>query len=363
MGTGIYLHLRTGANVAKKAATGRALLEFVWSYPQVGEAEECWAVKESLVLTGDLVGARKEPGLGVAIVTTELAQVAFRDHAIDRIKGVVAWAMARAERAPPYRMLAVLGRGTEHEETRLDRRHTFALGIVLARSQLLPDHVREYVKFAAEDQEPDGGWPTESLTTVSRLFTAIYAIEFLNLAVAGKALSSELASQAQRARAQGILWMIRERRQNGGLWSSAVMRNFAWDGAFATAWVLHRLANTVGQADGEWRDCLDEAAFGMVQAALDPRTWEGTPEIQRMRVEAKIAAAAQRASRVPTLSSRSRDAIAIYLSTWRARPRKALSMDLMDVSTAAFLVETLVSRVDVPALAASILRARAKAPR
>jgi hypothetical protein len=59
----------------------RSLLDFIWAYPLAGEAEASWAVKEGETLQGNLGTARERPALGVAIVTTELALLAFGDSA------------------------------------------------------------------------------------------------------------------------------------------------------------------------------------------------------------------------------------------------------------------------------------------
>lgn len=72
-------------------------------------------MKESKALLGDIGAARDQPGLGVAIVTTELALAAFGPLAAGRVDMCIHWAVGQAERQPPYR-IEIRDRGTIDSE-------------------------------------------------------------------------------------------------------------------------------------------------------------------------------------------------------------------------------------------------------
>ena len=321
------------------------LLAFIWSYPLTGENEASWAVKESTALRGDLGTARENPALGVAIVTTELALAAFGDVANSRIDLCVSWGVGHAQRHPPYQMLAA-NREPIHDEkvVKVDFRHTLAFAVILARTRKQRDYLLSHVRLALARQCEDGGWPSDSVMTISPVFTAFYGIELLHLASADSSIPVEISNAIPAARENALKWLMNQSGSDG-LWSSSVFRDFAWDRVFTAAWVLHRLAQTANVAVDGWRQCLDDAAFVMIQQALDSQSWLGASEAQRHRVEARIAAAASRAQLIPGLSSRSVDSLQLYLGSWVERAKHWLARlpaDELDVGTAAFLVDAMV---------------------
>jgi len=324
------------------------LLAYVWSYPLTGENEGAWAIKESAALRGKLGSARDEPSLGVAIVTTELALASFGEAADSRIDRCIMWAISRAEREPPYRMLVEDRNPADHtlEAVKPDFRHTLAFGVVLARAKRQFGYLHAHLELVLSHQLPDGSWPPENPKTSSPVFTAIYALELLHLGSLDPATPARIRTAIPKARIKGMTWLLQQRGPDG-LWPSGVLGEFAWDGLWATAWVLHRLVPTADVVFGRWTACVDDALFRLVQVALSQRTWAGSTEDQRYRVEARVAAAVRRAHIMKTkaLSSRSQDAARLYTGAWQARADhwvNQLSPGQMDVGTAAFLVWGLV---------------------
>ncbi len=345
-----------------KAQIPNRLLSYLWSYPLRGEAEASWAVKESGVLRGYLGSAREQPSLGVAIVTSEIALAAFGESATSRLERCISWAIARAEPKPPHRMLVETRDPvtTRLIEVKHDLRHTLAFAVVLARARTHYSYLNLYVKLAVSLQRDDGGFPPDGAITTSEVFTVFYAVELLHLATNDSSLPAKLRSMAKVARDRGIQWLMR--RNTGGLWSTGVLTEFQWDGAVATAWVLHRLLPTWTVPVKAWQRCLENSLVTMIQCAIDPKSWAGTPDLQRHRVEARIAAAASRAAALPPLSLRSRDAVRVYLGAWRERTEEWLTRladDELDVGTVAFLIDSLVPAGQLGATATTMLeRAR-----
>ena len=362
----IYLNRRNERlKQGKVVSVPAKLLSFIWNYPLLGENEASWAVKESAALKGDIGTAREKPGLGVAIVTTELALAAFGDKADNRIDLCISWGIGHAEKCPPHRIQVVVTEPIHYQviEVKTDFRHTLAFAIILARARKQYDYLEAHLRLALGTQDAKGEWPSDSVATVSPVFTAFYAIELLHLAFSDPAIPADIRRAIPVVRDRGIKWLMKHREADG-LWTSSVLRNFAWDHAFTTAWVLHRLAFTANVRVSGWQQCLDNATFTMILQALDPQTWEGTAEGQRHRVESRIAAAASRVSRIKGLSPRSHDAIRLYLGSWTERVKDWLSrvpFEEIDVGTAAFLVYALVSDEYLGELGQEVLRTEVKA--
>ena len=329
-------------------AVPHRLLAFVWLYPLTGENQASWAVKESAVLRGSLGVARDEPGLGVAIITTELALEAFGGAAESRVDRCIRWGLDHSESVPPFQVVAGLREQSSGVtvDVRPDLRHTLAFAVILARSRRHVARLEAYVHLACARQDVEsGGWPADSVATISPVFTAIYAVELLHLASAMPEFDSELRSVARRARHRGIEWLIASRDARG-LWTSGNLAEFGWDRALATAWVLHRLIQTDDHSVPGWHESLTRALMAMLDLALDPKTWVGCGEDQRQRVEARIASAAARVHAVYGALPGTVEVINPYIRMWRDRALVWLrdtSDDELDVATAAFMVQGLAS--------------------
>lgn len=183
------------------------LLSLVWSYPLTGTTQASWAIKESSVLIGELGSAIEHPGLGVAIVTTELACSAFGAAAAGRVDGCVTWGVAHAEVNAPYRLLAELRDPGTHRllEIKPDLRHTLAFGVILARARQHYSYVEAYLRLILELQREDGGWPSDSGATTSEMFTAIYALELLHIAESDPTVPIVFRDGILLARERGLI--------------------------------------------------------------------------------------------------------------------------------------------------------------
>jgi len=211
------------------------LLRLVWDYPLRGREQRSWAVKESAVLLGKMATAQEHPGLGIAIITTEVASLAFGDAADTRIDSLVAWAVEQSEVGPPFRLLASVRDpiGYATIEVKPDVRHTFAFGIVLLRTGREQARTAEFVRLALQSQEENGGWLPADPKADSGVFVTLYGAELLCLAPQNPVLPREVLCDVARARTRALEWLIRSREPDG-LWSTGVFRDRPWDCAAAT---------------------------------------------------------------------------------------------------------------------------------
>jgi transcriptional regulator with XRE-family HTH domain len=341
------------------------LLSQVWSYPLRGATEASWAVKESDVLRGDLGTAREDPGLGVAIITTELALKAFGSSACaGRIAGCTSWAMAKTERNAPHRLVGQIRDRRENVviEERPDFRHTVAFAVVLARAKPEHSYLQSYVELVLDAQRAHahGGWPAESLRTISPVMTACYAVELLHLVLLNPLIPDGLRAKIPSAIDKGLAWLMKLRTESSvqGLWTSPILDQYAWDGLWVTAWLLHRLALIGGVHVPGWQECLEDAFSQMIEVARAPRTWTSSDDAQRFRVETRVGAAVAKILLSERLSKRSREAALIYAQSWKARAEgwaKRQRLQEMDVATAAFLVWGLAAESDFERLGRVVL--------
>jgi len=341
------------------------LLSLIWSYP-LGEGNQAsWAVKESAVLKGNLGSARDEPGLGVAIVTTELALTVFGEAANSRIDRCISWGVENAEKEPPYRVFGGLrDKSSWATVEKPDIRHTLAFAVILARSRRYYTYLESYVRLAVELQRDDGGWPEDSVVTVSPVFTAFYATELLHLAAADEQFSQASRRAASEGRDRGVEWRMKDCDADG-LWSTGVLSSFGWDKILASAWVLHRLAQTADIEVAGWKGCLDRALLSIVRKASTTETWDNSSESQRQRVEARIAASVERGSRIKGLSLATSEASDLFLAAWKTKAVRwvtQLPPEELDVATAAFLLEGLTTTGQLQGLAELIVRSDARTP-
>jgi hypothetical protein len=326
------------------------LLSLIWHYPEDGGNHVSWAVKESFVLRGRLEDAREEPGLGVAIVTTELALAVFRDGATSRIDGCVTWALANSLEEPPYLLKGKqFDSRTSEEKTVPDFRHSLAFGIILARTGKLKDRVSEYLRYTLHKQNADGGWPAGEGRTISEVFTVLYAIEFLSLCGLDERFPEETRSLARASRDRATEWLLSS-VLDSGLWKSGVLHEYPWDDVVTTAWVLHRLAPVGGITTPHWKDGLLRASLSMISKVANPATWRGSSELQRFRAEARVAASVAAVLATGICDSNGRESLQIYLSDWRRRARTCVQnipdAD-WDVGTASFVLQALFSTIEM----------------
>ena len=321
------------------------LLSYFWDYPVSGGEQSSWAIKESSVLRGQLQLAKDKPGLGAAIVSTELALDVFGDDAASRIDGCVKWALAHRMPAPPHLIYGEKYNSiTSQYEQVPDFRHTLAFAVVLARTHRLPAMRHEYVRLALTDQSPvDGGWPAGDGATISELFTVAYALELLYLSVTDESLTHALQESCQAGRDRAAGWLIKHLGE-GPLWRCPQFQSFLWGDVFTTAWLLHRLSVMQSLNIDGWRTRLHRAADAMIEAALRPGTWSGSPEAQRFRVESRVAASAASLRRHLGPPTDLREKTDLYLAEWNRRASgwfEALPIEEWDLSTVIFMLDSM----------------------
>lgn len=322
------------------------LLTYVWQYPEKDGNHVTWAVKESYVLRGRLEQARQEPGLGVAIVTTEFALNVFGNKALSRIDGCITWACANRMSEFPYLLKGKKVDSRTSKETEVpDFRHTLAFAIILARTGKLTELLGGYLHYTLETQNPDGGWCPGEGARVSEVFTVLYAIELLSLCCTDKKFSEDVRNTAQVSRDRAAKWLLSATTEKG-LWESGVLEDQEWDDVLSTAWVLHRLMPIKGINNPGWNVSLADIAALMISKVANPGTWKATGELQRFRAEARVAASACVALKAGFLSAHTAEAMEIYLSDWRRRTALLvlkINENDWDVATAVFVLEALFS--------------------
>ena len=337
-----------------------ALLCDIWDYPDGGGARVSWAVKESAVLLGRMEYAREEPGLGVAIMSTDVASMAFGASAHDKIESAIGWAVSRTQECEPHMVqVRTVEPITLAEAWKPDLRHSLALSVILARFSSHPHLLDSYLTETLRLQSVDGGWPPGEGNTVSELFTVFYAVEFLSLCSSLERPDASLNQRCLSARDRGLQWLVAAVGDNG-LWSGGVLE-FPWESLHATAWLLHRLAPVVPMVDHRWRQCLHDVLATTLRRSADPRTWISTETRQRFQVEARVAAAVRTCTDSLRLPGALAEACGDYLDGWCKRypnPFALMSREEIDLATELFALCALVPRTRLPDLGQACLMAR-----
>ncbi len=324
---------------------GDRLLQILWLYPEPGELSACWAVKESDVIRGNLDLAQQQPGLGIAIMSTEAAIHAFGDHAAEKLEGVVAWGMGKAQADKPNLVLTKDPRTSD--ETLPDLRHTLALAIILARTRKHIARLRQYVEFALSKQRPQsGGWPQGEDVMGSELFSSVYALELIGLCIEEYTEWTTLLERSRKAIFDGTNWLCNE-HTNTGVWTSRLFGGALWEPLWATAWVLRRLTPINSIHSSNYAHHASQAMQRLIQCASNPATWEGTPEDQRFRVEARVASAVAVGMKKLATEDATRDQANTYMFVWRRRANRLIGKmkdQEIDLATALFLLDSLVDQ-------------------
>jgi hypothetical protein len=335
-----------------------ALLFDIWEYPDRGGNHVSWAVKESAALLGRMEYARDEPGLGVAIISTDVASAAFGSTASGKIGGVIAWAVSRTQQTEPHMVLVKKVEPiTLAEEWQPDFRHSLALGVILARFDSHPHLLASYLSEALRLQSEDGGWPPGEGATISEVFTVFYAVEFLSLCASLERLDASVRLSCLESRDRGLRWLVSSVGDDG-LWSGGVLE-FAWESLHASAWLLHRLAPVVPVEDDEWRECVHGVLATMVRRVADSSTWASTEARQRFQVEARVAAAVRACVESLHLPGTLAEACDDYLKGWCTRyahPFEIVPRDEVDLATELFALCALVPRATLSELGQQCLK-------
>lgn len=349
----IYINKKMNPNygglLITKETFKQDLLSYIWNYPLLNSNQQSWAVKESAVLRGDLENARKEPGLGVAILSTQFASENFGNLASTRVNKVINWCMSRTQSEPPhYFQVHQVDAITSQIYLEPDFRHTIAFAIILTRLKKNKLFVNSYISLVLDTQNVgDGGWPAGRGTTVSEIFTVMYAIEFLWLCSSDSFNPKEINLKINTALKNGIEWLIKNVNKDS-LWYSGVLSEYLWDGISTTAWILHRLSAI--NININWESNMNNAVEAMLKKATNPKIWTRSSDLQRFRVEARVAASLIISKNNFNISDQLGKRVDIYLTEWKQRAINELTKlneTDMDLATALFLVDALVDNTEL----------------
>lgn len=336
------------------------ILALVWDYPMQDGIHASWAVKEHLVLKGQLEAAQNKPGLGIALFSVELAMKAFGDLAESRIDRCIAWALSQTRGSFLIQIEKTEPIDEKVEDYIPDFRHTLAFAIILARSKRMMNYVLQCVILALSYQTHDGGWPKSKGEPISEIFGALYAVELLTICGLEPTFSTDIQRQAISARNRGVHWLVSE-MQKRYLWRSGFVTE-DWDRCFATAWVLRRMVPIQEGFPSSWKSSVSIAVERLLCDAVDEAIWASTNRDQRFRVEARIAAALTVCSRQLNLNPLLSERVRIYLADWKHRAKAMLELPefALELSTALFLIDSLIDPKEIVALATRVAELESK---
>jgi len=322
------------------------LIDKLWEFPDDGGPRSSWAVKESKILKGELATAYQQPGLGIALFTTELASEILGAQALPKIQACVDWGLNQTTESSPGLLTALTDEGITGRVTRsLDLRHTVALAILMVRFGLHRKHCQSYLKLVLDSACPDGGWPAEFGDSESELASTVYAVEFLSLAAQSREMSSP---HLQNLLHQGQEWLVIASRPEGG-WATAIFQK-SWDPLWSTAYLIQRLFAARAPSFPEWTQTLKEAIAFMLR---DARMIGYENERIQLRVESRVAAALAWALSIKLLDSLSEERAESWLSDWEPRFLRSLKhvpSKELDLATGSFATRALLRNRQIGSL-------------
>jgi len=253
------------------------LLKYFWSYPNPETSRASWAVKENLVLKGKLKEAEENPGMGLALLSTELAMKVFGKTASrKKVEGCISWAASRYPVEQPVNTSAP------------EFSQRLAFGIVQLRAGSVLPSFNSFMESAFNISE--NGWFLDECTKKTSVFTVLYAAEILDLYV--YEVSDMEKKNVYRGRKERVFsWL---RAQNRGMWGTGGIFPGAeiLDELVTSSWLMVRLTNFRELPQTDWPDLLQQTMVNMTEGASKPETWAGVDPALRFRIEARVAAAA-----------------------------------------------------------------------
>jgi hypothetical protein len=204
------------------------LLLMIRDYPLGGGESTSYAVKEPLVIQGDIAKAKEKPGLGVAIHSTKFALDVFNGEISKRnINSCIGWSQKKLIQSIPNDpgSLRVIGAyGETLARPSPDLRHTVALLVILANANSLILDPKTYLDYVMCKQREDGAWPANPKETVSEIITVIYAIRLLFYRQSDQDIPDDTRAKCSERLNKGIQWLIKETNPEDekprNLWSS-----------------------------------------------------------------------------------------------------------------------------------------------
>lgn len=341
------------------------MLAFIWLYPYGNEARTSWAVKESQIILGNLKTAEEEPGLGLAIFSIELCLKIFSyNNCRSRINRSINWGISRAQKKPPFLMeYDEIDKITTETEKKQDFRHTISLGIILSKTRMHDMYLKEYLLHTLRAKQEGGYWLAGSGKTKSEVFTVMYVIELLVLNLNTELLSKNNRVLLKETAIEAINWLLK--KSKNGTWNSGVLDQYPWDSLFATSWILRRLVPlNLGSLYGdEWNALLNNSANMLLTKVADPGTFIGTTEIQKFRIEAKVASALIKILELNAIENLTRIQVEAYIENWKTKSTiiiNKLKFEEYDLSTCIALADVFIETNEYPELQEEIIRLEKK---
>jgi len=322
-----------------KLSFSEKIVLYIWYFPVENQNQSSWAVKESQVILGNLENAKKNPGLGIAILSIEFALTYFKEQANSRILNCINWGIIRTQKKEPY---FILYEKRDESITKIeyvpDFRHTIAFGIILSKTRRKLSHIDEYLKYLVNNQHNDGGWTAGKGHTISELFSCIYAIELIVLNRTNKKVKSNYDNVIKKA----VIWLVNN-ISNDYLWKSNVFDEY-WDMIFSSTWVLNRLIPlNLEELYENWSDIVNKISLNLLDnhQKID---WNTKDKFQKFRLETRIAAALYKGQAFNYYNSEINEQVESFIREWKERTiifMQEISFDDLDLATSLFLAEPL----------------------
>lgn len=329
------------------------LLQYYWNYQyrdiSENEAEKSWAVKESAVLTGELVRARQRPGLSVAVLSVDLAIRIFGKRRADsRIDRAITWAMNQTSKNPPYFILANRYHEIDDDTEKVyDLRHTIAFAQILALTGELRNHINGYLDLVFETKNKNGSWQKGLGETVSELFSTMYAVMFLGICLNKGYVCDKDREKAVSYLDEGVTWILEQKSKSTGLWEIRKFKDKPWGSIVISSLIINGIHLIRGNLSDNWSTAQGETVDSIVRRVSWGSVWKGVPSPQRIRIESRIAVALSRIKRCRiALSKETEELVDLYLKNWKNRATeevKKFKHEEMDLSTCIYLLESLYS--------------------
>jgi hypothetical protein len=190
------------------------------------------------------------------------------------------------------------------------------------------DEVAYYANAVCERQQADGGWPASIGDAASDYSCTAYAIELL------MALDPEANAQRIHHARQ---WFESVECPGGG-WIHGLFDGAPWERAWTVGYLVQRLAVGGVLKTPIWQSLVRRAVEAML---ADANALSYSDNLQRWRVEARIAAGLQAAIRAGIPPAPLLLAASLWLDRWRDRAvdvATRLRDADVDLATATFLI-------------------------
>jgi hypothetical protein len=323
-----------------------SLLTNILNY-QNGEGNtNSWSIKESSVILGKSTSPVEEPGLGIAIITTQLMNELFEKKIEYNLNLNVNWAINRMQNTEPFCItLPKRNENNEIEKWVVDFRHTIAFGIINARVYRSSIHIENCLRLVLKEQLEDGGWLAGEGDTKSNIFSALYSIEFLSLCKAifkNKSYETEIDSALNR----GLNWLINNYYDCG--WNTNVLNN-KFEKTWASSWVVFRLMQLDDlNLNQQWESFLAEI-LKTFEYIDNSKVYKKSKMafLVEIRKAAAVSIIYEKNKNYSLIDEITKAKIINYLNCWKinsVQEIKKYGIENIDLASSVFLLYSIISR-------------------